>query len=620
MVDKCGRNFTRRKFLRIGAGSAAGLLAGSRKLVLANPMAASGEEAVKNPQPPSPPWARELIIYEIATKGFTSPNGPESGTFNSLKGKLPYIEELGITGIWLTGHSLADPHFFYNIWTQYANIEPDKIEPTLGTPEDFKSLIAEAHRHGIRVFLDVHTHGILSFSPLIKRQPHWFRGGIWHMTDYDWYGGHPDLDDWWVKTWTEYVTVYGADGFRLDYGILRPDLWARIRQNAARAGHEIVLFEEGDAPIPGVTDFNQHDNSFHVGLKGDLNKVLTENVPGLYDRKFGRTGAYRVEIQYADDGSRVEGDTQGRGDLRVHLDGLTADKIARRIDDDHADGIPDIQLTVENVAKRPIQNVTVKDDNNGEWNLHRGMNGRMLAMEGEPPTLRLFVATLGHGFPVSMLSCHDEGWEGYPADTSPYVAQGSRALIGYSCLFTPMIPIFFGGEEFNATYRPIPWLSPNLWGGGELGKGRWLYGNMLDWEDLEKPEHVAMLDDVKKMIAVRKQEAALLAIPPADQQPKLMAVQHECNIKAPVPYIRWNNRAAIVVAANRNEEKDAQINLKIPLTEIGMAGHAMYKVSNLFPGGESKTVSGKDLAALARTVKRDKTAGGGLLVLKIEPA
>lgn len=612
---------SRRQFLKATTGVAAGLLPSSRALPAALQKTETAVGARKPVQPSPPSWARDLIIYEIATKGFTSPSGPETGTFSSLKSKLSYLKELGITGIWLTGHSLADPHFFYNIWTQYANIEPDKIEPTLGTPEDFKSLIAEAHRHGIRVFLDVHTHGILSFSPLIQRKPQWFRGGIWHMTDYDWHGGHPDLDDWWVKTWTEYVTVYGADGFRLDYGIMRPDLWARIRQNAARAGHEIVLFEEGDAPIPGVTDFNQHDNSFHVGLKGDLNAVLTENVPGLYDRKFGRKGTYRVVIQYTDDGSRVEGDTQGRGDLRVRLDGLTADKISRHIDDDHADGIPDVQLTVENVAKRPIQNVTVKDDNHGEWNLHRGMNGRMLAMEGEPPTLRLYVATLGHGFPVSMLSCHDEGWEGYPADQSPYVAQGSRALMGYSCLFTPMIPIFFAGEEFDATYKPIPWLSPNLWGGGELGKGRWLYGNMLDWEDLKKPEHAAMLTDVKTMITVRKREAAILAIPPADQQPKLMAVPYESDIEVPVPYIRWNDRAAIVVAANRNLEKDATITLRIPLTEIGLAGHATYKGTNLFPGREkeSVSVSGKDLAALALTVRRDKTAGGGLLVFKIEP-
>ena len=80
-------------------------------------------------QPPSPSWVRDLIIYEIATKGFTSPHGPETGTFNSLKARLPYLQELGITGIWLTGHSLADSHFFYNIWTQYANIEPQKLDP-----------------------------------------------------------------------------------------------------------------------------------------------------------------------------------------------------------------------------------------------------------------------------------------------------------------------------------------------------------------------------------------------------------------------------------------------------------------------------------------------------------
>ena len=51
-------------------------------------------------QPASPEWMKDLIIYEIATKGFTSPKGPESGTFSSLQAKLSYLEELGITGIW----------------------------------------------------------------------------------------------------------------------------------------------------------------------------------------------------------------------------------------------------------------------------------------------------------------------------------------------------------------------------------------------------------------------------------------------------------------------------------------------------------------------------------------
>lgn len=38
-----------------------------------------------------PAWVRDLVVYEIATKAFTSPNGPESGTFASLRTKLPYL-------------------------------------------------------------------------------------------------------------------------------------------------------------------------------------------------------------------------------------------------------------------------------------------------------------------------------------------------------------------------------------------------------------------------------------------------------------------------------------------------------------------------------------------------
>lgn len=150
----------------------------------------------------SPGWIKDLIIYEIATKGFTSPEGPESGTFRSLQSRLAYLQDLGINGIWLTGHSLSDPDHFYNIWTQYACVEPDKIDPTLGTEQDFKDLIAEAHDRGIRIFLDVITHGVMDASPLIERHPDWFKGKSWGMTDYDFDARNPELDEWWVDTWT----------------------------------------------------------------------------------------------------------------------------------------------------------------------------------------------------------------------------------------------------------------------------------------------------------------------------------------------------------------------------------------------------------------------------------
>jgi len=572
----------------------------------------------------SPAWTKDLVIYEIATKAFSSPNGPESGTFESLKARLPYLQELGVTGIWLTGHSLSDPHHFYNIWTQYAVIEPDQIDPSFGTSEQFEALIDEAHRRGIKVFLDVITHGVMSDSPLVKRHPRWFRGSTWGMADYDWKGGHTDLDDWWVKIWTDYVTGYGIDGFRLDVDIYRPDLWARIRQNAAAAGHAILIFEEGNAVIPGVTDFSQHEN--HVDGR------MLDDVPGIYDRKFGRKGSYTVDIEY-EDGTHARGKTGEAGALRIHLDGLNVDKASRRWGDTtNADGIADVRLTVENVSSAPMRNIKVSDDSGEEWNEKGPLETRYLTVESQAPTIQLYLATLGYGSSI-LLSCHDNGWTdvttagaaAFPLEKkSAYSAQGSRAAFGYSFLFTPMVPIFMAGEEFDADFHALPDLSPDLYGGRKPGAGRWLYGGQLKWSEVEQPRHHAMLEDVRRMLAIRRQEATVLGPQlRGDIEPRLVAVPYLSDITVPVPYMRWNGSTGIVVMANRSTEADAHLKLSIPLNRLRgstAVGEARYRVLDLWRGGapRTRTYTAGSLSNFDYVVKRDKQPRGGIGVLKIE--
>src|ERR1019366_5097363 len=150
------------------------------------------------------------------------------------------------------------------------------------------------------------------------------------------------------------------------------------------------------------------------------------------------------------------------------------------------------------------------------------------------------------------------------------------------------------------------------------GTGKWLYGAMLDWDELQQPEHAAMLEDVKQMISARQQVATLLGLPAADQAPKLMAVSHQSDIAVPVPYIRWNKDTAILVAANRDASHDAHLTLHVPLEETGWGGRARYKVTPLWPADESKAYSGQELENFACTVKRDKAPAGGLRVFKIE--
>ncbi|WP_129777453.1 alpha-amylase family glycosyl hydrolase [Peristeroidobacter soli] len=581
--------------------------------------------------PATPEWAKDLVIYEIATKSFTSPSGPESGNFESLKARLAYLQDLGITAIWLSGHSLSDPHHFYNVWTQYATIEPDKLDPSLGMPEQFKAMIDEAHRRGIKIFLDAITHGVMPESPLIKRHPHWFRGSSFGMIDYDWYGGHTDLDDWWVQVWTDYVVRYGVDGFRLDVDIYRPDLWSRIRKNAAAAGRPIVLFPEVGRVISGVTDFKQ----------GDARATdLADDVSTFYSQKFGKAGSYRVEIQFAD-GGKSTGTTEESDDLQVRLNGL-ADEVSPRMDFFvPTDEVADVQLRVTSVSgaprkdqasTRPIRDIIVTRKGDGaQWTLS-GVNilgnfagnpipirtGAMI-VDGWLPDFKLNLRTLGDGLSSVLLSTHDNGWDGFSLDQNPYVAQGSRALFGYAFLFTPMIPIFMAGEEFDAKFHALPTLSPNLYGGKSPGKGRWLYGSMLDWSELTQSHHRDMLDDVSKMLAIRKQERAVLA--PwmrSDLEPQLMAVPHISSIDVPVPYMRWKEDTAIIVMANRDTKSEALLQLKVPVDRLGDTPGAKYRVTDLWRGTEPRMYSRQELANFPYTVKPDKTPGGGLGILKIE--
>jgi len=601
-------------------------------------------ERTNESQPASPSWMKDLIIYEIATKGFTSPNGPATGNFNSLRSRLAYLQDLGITGIWLTGYSLCDSNHFFNIWTQYAVIEPNKFDPTLGTEDEFKSLIEEAHRRGIRVFLEVITHGLMDYSPVIKSNPAWFRGSIYGMKEFDWYGGHPDLDDWWVGVYSNFVAKYGVDGFRLDVGICRPDLWERIRRNAAAAGHPIVIWEENDSVIPGVTDFTQKENVIGAVRGGTLNLPLVNDMPGFYDRKFGRSGNYTVDITYAD-GDRVTGSTDGAGPMRVHLAGLTSDRVSRRAGDfllnispgpkQMPDGLRDVQLTVENALRKPVAGIVVQNDMNEKWELNSNERKiRPIFVEGpesyEPLILgtdaKIFIGTLSWGSSIQ-LSCHDNGWN----NNDPYVAQGSRALFGYSFLLSPMIPIFFSGEEFRATFHAQPGLSANEYDSKLTGKpstndgsaepGHWLYGTMLDWAELTQPKHLEMFNDVKKLISVRKENSNILAVCRGGEEANLKAIHYESNITVPVPYVRWLGNKAIIILGNRNTKQDAMVKLYLDLQAIGLHGHNKYKVTDLWGDHGTTFHTEAQLAEnMSCTVIRDEVAGGGVGIFEIEPA
>ena len=95
-------------------------------------------------------WYKDAIIYELHIKAFFDSNGDGIGDFEGLLQKLDYLEDLGVTAIWLLPFypsPLRDDG--YDIADYYS------INPSYGEIEDFKRFIEEAHNRGLKVITEL---------------------------------------------------------------------------------------------------------------------------------------------------------------------------------------------------------------------------------------------------------------------------------------------------------------------------------------------------------------------------------------------------------------------------------------------------------------------------------
>ncbi len=97
-----------------------------------------------------PLWYKDAIIYELPVKCFYDSNGDGIGDFQGLREKLDYVEDLGVTALWVLPFypsPLKDDG--YDI-SDYFNVHPD-----YGSLRDFREFLREAHNRGIRVITEL---------------------------------------------------------------------------------------------------------------------------------------------------------------------------------------------------------------------------------------------------------------------------------------------------------------------------------------------------------------------------------------------------------------------------------------------------------------------------------
>jgi len=111
-----------------------------------------------------PLWYKDALIYELHVKAFFDGNNDGIGDFPGLLQKLDYIQDLGVTCLWLLPFfpsPLRDDG--YDI-SDYLNVHPD-----YGTMQDFQTFLAAAHDRGLQVMIELVINHTSDQHPWFQR-------------------------------------------------------------------------------------------------------------------------------------------------------------------------------------------------------------------------------------------------------------------------------------------------------------------------------------------------------------------------------------------------------------------------------------------------------------------
>ena len=121
-----------------------------------------------------PLWYKDAIVYELHIRAFSDSQGDGVGDFLGLTEKLDYLEDLGITALWLLPFypsPLKDDGYDISDYTS--------IQPVYGNMHDFRIFMDEAHQRGLRVITELVVNHTSDQHPWFQRARRAAAGSRW---------------------------------------------------------------------------------------------------------------------------------------------------------------------------------------------------------------------------------------------------------------------------------------------------------------------------------------------------------------------------------------------------------------------------------------------------------
>ncbi len=233
----------------------------------------------------SPEWVKSGVIYQIFVRSFS-----QEGNLAGVTKRLDELHHLGVNILWLMPiHPNGQLKKKGTLGSAYAVRDYYAVDPSLGTKEDLRRLVQNAHQRQMKVILDMvanHT----AWDSVMMSHPDFYRkdkqGNITYP--YDWTDvaaldySNPKLRRYMTEMLVYWIKEFDLDGYRCDAAAEIPTaFWEQARTELDRVKPDLVMLAEASKPELLRRSFNL---DYGWPLFHTLDEVIMDGAPATQVR------------------------------------------------------------------------------------------------------------------------------------------------------------------------------------------------------------------------------------------------------------------------------------------------------------------------------------------------
>ena len=256
-------------------------------------------EPVATAETERPEWVYDAVLYEVNTRQFT----PE-GIFSAFADELPRLSDLGVDILWFMPiQPIGEKDRKGTLGSYYSISDYTAVNSDFGTLDDFRAVVDQAHRLGMKVILDWVANHTSRDAVWVEAHPDWYvRDSLGELNVmYDWTDiaqldySKPEMREAMIASMLFWVRETGIDGFRCDVaGELPTDFWVAAKDSLVALKPDIFMLAEAEKP-------ELNDSLFDAYYAWDFHHRMNAVAQGVEDVDSLRASFNRMIDRFAPD-------------------------------------------------------------------------------------------------------------------------------------------------------------------------------------------------------------------------------------------------------------------------------------------------------------------------------